>query len=126
MQSQTSYYQSARETSGSDEILDAVGALRDYVQKMSAQVGTLLEERKRLNAELEQLRRQGSSTHWESEARRVSREMEDFVRLYEAASRSHGRSHAHGHETRTRERASSDDAAWRRKLLMLLVMSELG
>ena len=126
MQSEASQYRHARETSGSDEILEAVGALRDYVQKMNAQVTALLEERRRLNDELQHLRRQGSATHWESQGRRVSRDLEDIARLYETASRTHAGVRSERRESRRPEGAASDDVAWRRKLLMLLVMSELN
>ena len=147
MQTQTSHHDASTlfgTDAGPGEILEAVGALRQYMRSMDAQVKELLSERARLNAEVDRLRAErqqarrsagpvrGRSLDSEpartsdfcSEAHRVTDELDQLARLYETAAR---------HRTRARrssapplsEAPAGEGGAWLKKMFLFLMMSEL-
>ena len=113
----------SRVESGPAEILEAVGALREYMRSMDDQVKELLAERNRLAAEVDRLSGQPGEPSWKVGAERVTDDLDQLVRLYESAAR-----------RRTRVRSSapvpgaacgSDNGAWMKKIFMLLMLSDM-
>jgi hypothetical protein len=113
----------SRAEAGPAEILEAVGALREYMRSMDDQVKELLAERNRLAAEVDRLSGQPGEPTWKAGAERVTDELDQLVRLYESTSR-----------RRTRARSSapapgaacgSDSGAWMKKMFMLLMLSDM-
>ena len=129
METQTSYeYRTnqANRDSSPAEVLEAVGALRDYMRSMDAQVKELLSERERLHAEVERLRERQSEPPWKQGAHRVTDELDHLVRLYETASRRRSRPPRRVERSSYPAPASSDTSALLKKMFMFLMMTELA
>jgi hypothetical protein len=132
------------------ELLEIVGSLRQEVQSVSSDIRVVLKENKKLKDEVERLQGRGQdgqrfSDEGEqrfpdegeqrfSDARRVRRELEELMRMHEAASGRGKRRQATRSEA-TRSGAtrsgpsngdqSSDKGAWMKKMMMFMMISEL-
>jgi uncharacterized protein (DUF3084 family) len=111
--------------SGPAEILEAVGALREYMRSMDQRVKELMSERSRLAAEVDRLNAQRSEPPWQAGAERVTSELDDLVRLYETTARRRARSHTISGAPSPSSAPAPDQGIWFKKMVMLLMMSDL-
>ena len=147
MQTQTACHDASRPLgtdAGPGEILAAVGALREHLRSMDAQVKELLSERNRLNAEVDRLRAErrpssrrseptrvdpcgsepAQAADWRSEAHRVTEELDQLSRLYEAAARRRGRA-GRSSIPPLSPTPAPEGGAWLKKMFLFLMLSEL-
>jgi hypothetical protein len=108
---------------GPAEILEAVEALREHMRSMDEQVKELLNERSRLAAEVDRLSGQSAPPAWKAGAERVTDDLEQLVRLYESTARR--RTRPQGSTPAPSAACGSDNGAMFKKMLMLLMLSDL-
>ena len=113
----------SRVESGPAEILEAVGALREYMRSMDDQVKELLAERNRLAAEVDRLSGQPGQPSWKVGAERVTDDLDQLVRLYESTTRR--RTRLGGSTPAPSTACGSDNGAMFKKMLMLLMLSDM-
>ncbi len=115
--------EASRTESGPTEILEAVGALREYMRSMDDQVKELLAERNRLAAEVDRLNGQPGGASWKEGAERVTDELDQLVRLYESTTRR--RSRVRSSAPAPAVACGPDHGVWMKKMFMLLMLSDL-
>ena len=108
------------------EVLEAVGALREYLRTMDAQVRELQSERARLAAEVERLRGPSSAPPWQAEAHRVTDELDQLVRMYETVARRRGRRLSSEERTAPSSPPASESGSLLKKMVMLMMLTELA
>lgn len=107
------------------DLLDAVGSLRQDVRSMESYLREVIEEKKRLEDEVERLRGDSEQKSWMSEAQKVRQEVDELVRLYDATpSGERGRRKA-PRRAPALENTSPDQAPWMKKMMMFMMLTEM-
>lgn len=106
-----------------EEILATVASLRRDVSSMASEIREVLRENAQLKAQLDRSKGPRSGEQWISEAQRIQREVDQLVRLHEAASASRPRRRP---APRRDERDSRDGSqAWMKKMMMFMMLADM-
>ena len=107
------------------ELLDHVVSLREDVTSVAAEVRLVLDENKKLKAEVDRLRGYDKKEKPVANVNRMKQEIDELIRLHEAASSARtGRPEDTMRDIRPSAEVDAG-SAWMKKMMMFMMLSEM-
>jgi len=108
-----------------EEILATVASLRHDVSSMASEIREVLRENAELKEKLSRAKGSRSGEQWISEAQRIQREVDQLVRLHEAASAARPRRRPAPRRDAAEREGRGESQAWMKKMMMFMMLADM-